>query len=111
MSVYCASGVSHIFGGTAGSSGAVTNLTSIINSSDVGNVLTGQVITKAFVSSAADWDAAEAGGFPAVALISGNGQSKSFWAQQMPVYNQPVWQAYPARVDLNDVLQIDTDTA
>jgi hypothetical protein len=111
MNVYCASGVSHIFSGTAGSAGTVSNLTSIINSSDVGNVLTGQVITKAFVTSASDWDAAEAAGFPAVALISGNGQSKAFWAQQMPVYNQPVWQAYPARVDLNDVLQIDTDTA
>jgi hypothetical protein len=111
MSVYCASGVSHIFTGTAGTAGAVTNLTSIINSSDVGNVLTGQVITKAFVSSTADWDGAEAGGFPAVALISGNGQSKAFWAQQMPVYNQPVWQAYNARIDLNDVLQIDTDTS
>ncbi len=111
MSVYCASGVSHIFSGTAGTSGAVTNLTSIINSSDVGNVLTGQVITKAFVSSTSDWDAAEAAGFPAVAQISGNGQSKCFWAQQMPVYNQPVWQAISTRVDLNDVLQIDTDTS
>jgi len=111
MSVYCASGVSHIFSGTAGSSGAVTNLTSIINSSDVGSVLTGQVITKAFVSSTVDWDAAEAGGFPAVALISGNGQSKGFWAQQMPVYNQPVWQQFNAGIKLNDVLQIDTDTS
>ena len=111
MSVYCTSGVSHIFTGTAGTSGAVTNLTSIINSSDVGNVLTGQTISKAFVSSTADWDAAEAAGFPAVACISGNGQSKAFWAQQMPVYNQPVWQAYNARIDLNAVLQIDTDTS
>jgi len=111
MSVYCASGVSHIFSGTAGSAGAVTNLTSIINSSDVGNVLTGQTIVKAFVSSTADWDAAEAGGFPAVACIAGNGQSKAFWAQQMPVYNQPVWQEYSVRIDLNDVLQIDTDTS
>lgn len=111
MSVYCASGVSHIFAGTAGSAGAVTNLTSIINSSDVGNVLTGQTIVKAFVSSTADWDGAEAGGFPAVACIAGNGQSKAFWPQQMPVYNQPVWQDYPVRIDLNDVLQIDTDTS
>ena len=111
MSVYCASGVSHIFTGTAGSSGAVTNLTSIINSSDVGNVLTGQTIVKAFVSSTADWDAAESAGFPAVACISGNGQSKGFWAQQMPVYNQPVWQEYPVGIALNDVLQIDTDTS
>ncbi len=111
MNVFCASGVSHIFSGTAGTSGAVTNLTSIINSSDLGNVLTGQVITKAFVTSASDWDAAETAGFPAVAQISGNGQSKCFWAQQMPVYNQPVWQAISTRVDLNDVLQIDTDTA
>ncbi len=61
--------------------------------------------------SANDWDGAEAGGFPAVALIAGNGQSKSFWAQQMVVYNQPQWQQYPARVELNDVLQIDTDTS
>ncbi|GAI95059.1 unnamed protein product, partial [marine sediment metagenome] len=89
FNAYCASGVSHIFTGTAGSSGAVTNLTSIINSSDVGSVLTGQTIVKAFVSSTADWDAAEAGGFPSVACIAGNGQSKGFWAQQMPVYNQP----------------------
>jgi len=111
MSVYCASGVSHIFSGTAGTAGTVSNLTSIINSSDIGNVLTGQMIVKAFVSSTADWDAAETAGFPAVALISGNGQSKAFWAQQMPVYNQPVWQAFNARIDLNDVLQIDTDTA
>ncbi len=111
MSVYCASGVSHIFSGTAGTSGAVTNLTSIINSSDVGNVLTGQTIVKAYVSSTADWDGAEAGGFPAVACIAGNGQSKAFWAQQMPVYNQPSWQEYPVRIDLNDVLQIDTDTS
>ena len=111
MSVYCASGVSHIFTGTAGTAGAVTNLTSIINSSDVGNVLTGQTITKAFVSSTADWDGAEAGGFPAVACIAGNGQSKAFWAQQMPVYNQPVWQHYHVHIDLNDVLQIDTDTS
>lgn len=111
MSVYTASGRSHIFAGTAGSAGAVTNLTSIINSSDVGSVLTGDTITKAYISSTADWDAAEAGGFPAVACIAGNGQSKAFWAQQMPVYNQPVWQMYPVRIDLNDVLQIDTDTA
>jgi hypothetical protein len=111
MSVYCASGVSHIFSGTAGSAGAVTNLTSIINSSDVGSVLTGQTVIKAFVSSTVDWDGAEAGGFPAVACIAGNGQSKAFWAQQMPVYNQPVWQSYPVRIDLNDVLQIDTDTS
>jgi hypothetical protein len=111
MSVYCASGVSHIFIGTAGSAGAVTNLTSIINSSDVGSVLTGQTIVKAFVSSTADWDAAEAAGFPAVACIAGNGQSKAFWPQQMPVYNQPTWQSYPVRIDLNDVLQIDTDTS
>ena len=63
------------------------------------------------MSSTADWDAAESLGFPAVALISGNGQSKGFWAQQMPVYNQPVWQQFNAGVELNDVLQIDTDTA
>jgi len=111
FNVYCASGRAHIFSGVAGSSGAVTNLTSVINGSDVGSVLTGQTIVKAYVVSASDWDGAEAGGFPAVALIAGNGQSKSFWAQQMVVYNQPQWQEYPARVDLNDVLQIDTDTS
>lgn len=111
MNVYCASGVSHIFSGTAGSAGTVSNLTSIINSSDVGSVLTGQTITKAYVTSASDWDAAETAGFPAVACISGNGQSKGFWPQQMPVYNQPVWQMYPVSIDLNDVFQIDTDTS
>ncbi len=110
-SCYCASGVSHIFTGTAGTAGSVTNLTSIINSANVGDVLTNQTITSAWVSSTADWDGAEAGGFPSVALIAGNGQSKAFWAQQMPVYNQPVPQTFSVRVGLNDLLQIDTDTS
>lgn len=109
FSCYCASGVSHIFTGTQGSAGTVSNLTSIINGASVGDVLTGQTITQAWISSSADWDAAESAGFPAVALIAGNGQSKAFWPQQMPVYNQPVAQVYPARVALNDNLQIDTD--
>lgn len=111
FNVYCASGRSHIFSGVAGTSGAVTNLTSIINGAEIGSVLTNETIVKAYVISTADWDGAEAGGFPAVALIAGNGQSKSFWPQQMVVYNQPQWQMYPARVDLNDVAQIDTDTS
>jgi hypothetical protein len=111
FSAYCASGRSHIFSGTAGTAGTVSNLTSIINSSDLGNVLTNETIVKAYVTSTGDWDAAETAGFPAVAQIAGNGQSKCFWAQQMPVYNQPVWQQISTRVDLNDVLQIDTDTA
>jgi len=108
---YCASGVSHIFTGTAGTAGSVTNLTSIINSANIGDVLTGQTVTSAWVSSTADWDGAEAGGFPSVALIAGNGQSKGFWAQQMPVYNQPVPQVFSVGVSLNDLLQIDTDTS
>jgi hypothetical protein len=107
----CASGVNHIFTGTAGTAGAVTDLTSIITSGQVGDVLTGQTIAAAWVSSTADWDAAEAGGFPFVGLISGNGQTKSTWVQQMPVYNQPMPQVYNASVALNDKLQIDTDTA
>ena len=111
MSVFCSSGVSHIFSGTAGSAGSVTKLISIKNDSDVGDVLTGQTIAKAWVSSTADWDAAEAGGFPFVGLISGNGRSKAMWVQQMPVYNQPKPQMYPAQVALNDTLQIDTDTS
>ena len=110
-SCYCASGVSHIFTGTAGSAGSVSNLTSIINSSEIGDVLTGQTIVSAWVSSTQDWDGAEAAGFPAVALIAGNGQSKAFWAQQMVVYNQPVPQSFPVSVALNDQLQIDTDTS
>ena len=111
MSVFCSSGVSHIFTGTAGSAGTVSNLTSIKTQTDVGDVLTGQTIAKAWISSTADWDAAEAAGFPFVALISGNGRSKAMWVQQMPVYNQPLPQMYPAQVALNDTLQIDTDTS
>lgn len=111
FSCYCASGVSHIFTGTAGTAGSVSNLTSIKTSGNIGDVLTGQTIQKAWISSTADWDAAEAGGFPFVGLIAGNGQSKAMWMQQMPVYNQPVPQMYSATVALNDKLQIDTDTS
>lgn len=111
FSCYCASGVSHIFTGQQGTAGTVSNMTSIINSANIGDVLTGQTIVSAWVSSTSDWDAAETAGFPAVALIAGNGQSKAFWPQQMPVYNQPIPQNYPAQVALNDLLQIDTDTS
>ena len=111
FNVYCASGRGHIFSGVAGTSGAVTNLTSVINGAEIGSVLTNETLVKAYVISTADWDGAESGGFPAVALIAGNGQSKAFWPQQMVVYNQPQWQMYPARVELNDVAQIDTDTS
>lgn len=111
FSCHCASGVSHIFTGTAGTAGSVSNLTSIKTSGNVGDVLTGQTIVKAWISSTADWDGAESGGFPFVGLISGNGQSKAMWVQQMPVYNQPVPQMYSAMVALNDKLQIDTDTS
>lgn len=111
FSCYCSNGVSHIFTGTAGTAGSVTNLTSIKTGGNVGDVLTGMTISKAWVSSTADWDAAEAGGFPFVGLIAGNGQSKAMWVQQMPVYNQPFPQMVSAGVALNDKLQIDTDTS
>jgi hypothetical protein len=89
----------------------VTSLTSIKTGGNVGDVLTGMTISKAWISSTADWDAAEAGGVPFVGLIAGKGQSKARWVQQMPVYNQPFPQMVSAAVALNDKLQIDTDTS
>jgi len=111
FSCYCSDGTSHIFSGTAGTAGSTSELTSIINSSGVGNVLQGKTIVQAWVSSTADWDAAESGGNPFVALLAANGQTKCSWLQQFPVYAQPMPQMINAAVALNDTLQIDTDTA
>ena len=110
-SVYCSDGTCHIFDGQSGSSGAVSELVSIINDASIGSVLTGKTIVALMNSSTTDWDVAESAGNPFIALLAGNGRTKAFWVQQFPVYQQPGYQEYNVQVDLNDTMKIDTDTS